>query len=102
MSWVRSDSWLTYVALDAPSEAVTYDLSITPDGVMSLSHFGDSPTSRHASANALPGWLPRLPLGAPEALLLLAFALVIAGGWYTLARRGRRPGATGATGAITD
>ena len=102
MSWVRSDSWLTYVALDAPSEAVTYDLSITPDGVMSLSHFGDSPTSRHASANALPGWLPRLPLGAPEAPLLLAFALVIAGGWYTLARRGRRPGATGATGAITD
>jgi hypothetical protein len=96
MSWVRSGSWLTYVALDAPSESVTYDLSVTPDGVMSLSHFGDSPNASRASANALPGWLPRLPLGAPEALLLLAFALALAGSWYALARRGRRLSAPGA------
>lgn len=90
MSWVRADSWLTYVALDAPAEAVTYDLSVTPDGVMSLTHFGDSATAKAQSANALPGWLPRLPLGAPETLLLLLVALALGGVVYLRVQRDRR------------
>ena len=90
MSWVRSDSWLTYVALDAPAETVTYDLSVTPDGIMSLTHFGVAPTARTQSASALPGWLPRLPIGAPEVLLLLLLAAALGGAGYVLVQRGRR------------
>src|SRR6266571_1290049 len=43
MSWVRSDSWLTYLSLDAPDTAVTYDLGITPAGVIRLAPFGTPP-----------------------------------------------------------
>lgn len=90
MSWVRADSWLTYVALDAPAEAVTYDLSVTPDGVMSLTHFGDSPSAKAQSASALPSWLPRLPLGAPETLLLLLVAAAVIGVVYLRVQRDQR------------
>ncbi len=47
---------------------------------MSLAHFGDSPRAKAQSASALPSWLPRLPLGAPETLLLLLFAAAGVGG----------------------
>ena len=90
MNWVRADSWLTYVALDAPAAAVTYDLSVTPDGVMSLTHFGDSPNAKAQSASALPGWLPRLPLGAPETLLLLLVVVALGGAVYLRIQRDRR------------
>jgi len=84
MSWVRPDGWLTYLTLDAPADTVTYDLSVTPDGVMRLTHFGTSPTASVESANAIPSWLPRLPLGAPQVILALGLALVIVGvcAWF--------------------
>ncbi len=90
MSWVRSDGWLTYLALDAPSAAVTYDLSVTPDGIMRLDSFGASTTSARDSASALPGWLPRLPFGAPELLLPLGVALLLCGLWVAFGWRERR------------
>lgn len=90
MGWVRSDGWLTYLTLDAPAAAVTYDLSVTPDGVMRLTHFGVSPTDNAESANALPSWLPRLPLGAPEILLPLGLILLLVGAFAALAQYDRR------------
>jgi hypothetical protein len=86
MSWVRSDGWLTYLALDAPSAVVTYDLNVTPDGIMQPMRFGASPTASKGAA--LPGWLPRLPLGAPQLLLPLGLALLLCGA--VLIWRGRR------------
>lgn len=84
MGWVRSSGWLTYLSLDAPAEAVTYDLSVTPDGIVRLSHFGASPVARVQSA--IPGWLPRLPLGAPEVAVVVFLAsllvAVIALRWF--------------------
>ncbi len=29
MNWVQSDSWLTYLTLDTPSEQVTYDMGMS-------------------------------------------------------------------------
>ena len=90
MGWVRPDGWLTYLTLDAPAAAVTYDLSVTPDGIMRLTHFGSSPTASLDSADALPAWLPRLPLGAPEVLLALGLALLLLGGFAALVWHDRR------------
>src|SRR5260370_1383647 len=40
MSWVRQDSWLSYLSLDAPNTAVTYDLGISSSGVIRIAPFG--------------------------------------------------------------
>jgi hypothetical protein len=90
MSWVRPDGWLTYLSLDAPAEKVTYDLSVSPDGVMRLTHFGSSPTAPVDSVNAVPSWAPRLPLGAPEMALPLLVGLLLAAGFAALLVRARR------------
>lgn len=91
MSWVRSDGWLTYLSLDAPAEKVTYDLSVSTDGVMRLLPFGTAPMTAVDSVNAVPAWLPRLPLGAPETALTLAIILALAGGftWAIVSARRR-------------
>ncbi|HEU0027227.1 MAG TPA: DUF2330 domain-containing protein [Ktedonobacterales bacterium] len=89
MGWVRPDGWLTYLTLDAPAEKVTYDLSVTPDGDMRLTRFGSSPASVN-SASALPSWLPRLPLGAPQVLGWLGLALLLGGSFAAFIWRDRR------------
>jgi hypothetical protein len=78
MGWVRKDSWLTYLTLDAPDTKVTYDMSITPMGVIKVAPFGTKPMAivdgtptRAAAPN-----LPTAPLGTPLALLAIA---VVAG-----------------------
>src|SRR4030081_2220703 len=43
MGWVRKDSWLTYLTLNAPDDKVTYDLSVTPMGVVKVAPFGTKP-----------------------------------------------------------
>src|SRR5258708_2484765 len=43
MSWVRRDSWLTYLTLNAPDDKVTYDMSVTPMGVVRVAPFGTKP-----------------------------------------------------------
>ena len=88
MGWVRPDGWLTYLTLDAPAATVTYDLSVTPDGIMRLTHFGVSPTAN--AANALPGWLPRLPPGALSLPLPLGVAMLLLGALAVLAWRAQR------------
>jgi hypothetical protein len=74
MGWVRPDGWLTYLSLDAPDSKVTYDMSVTPMGVVKVAPFGTRPmaivdgsASRAAAAN-----LPTAPMGTGLSLLLLA------------------------------
>jgi hypothetical protein len=61
---------------------------------MSLTHFGVAPNGKAQTASALPGWLPRLPIGAPEALVLLLLAAALGGAGYLLVQRGRRVSAS--------
>jgi hypothetical protein len=87
MGWVRPDGWLTYAALDAPNESVSYDLSISTDGVFHLASFGTAPMAivDRAGAGGLPGWLPRLPMGTPQTLLDVLIVLVGIGLYVGLA-----------------
>ena len=79
MSWVRPDSWLTYLSLDTPSTTVTYDMGITSTGIIRLAHFGTSPmaVADGQSTHELPAWLPTLPMGTPQVTQTLALLLVI-------------------------
>jgi hypothetical protein len=74
MGWVRPDGWLTYMSLDSPDDKVTYDLSVTPMGVVKVAPFGTRPmaivdgsASRSSAAN-----LPTAPMGTGLSLLILA------------------------------
>lgn len=93
MGWVWSDSWMTYLTLDAPSQAVTYDLGVNSSGVIRLAPFGTSPMAvvDSQAAHDLPGWLPRLPLGTPQFLLemLIGVSIVAAIVALVIARRRR-------------
>ena len=89
MGWVRPDGWLTYLSLDAPDSKVTYDLSMTPMGVVKIAPFGTNPMAivdgtmgRPAAAS-----LPTAPMGTGLALLLCG--LVLGTGFLLL--RPRRP-----------
>jgi hypothetical protein len=78
MGWVRSDGWLTELSLDAPAEQVTYDLGITDRGVIRLAPFGTAPMSIGGS-DSTPTWLPRLPIGTPQVVVIvLLIATLIA------------------------
>lgn len=93
MSWVRPDGWLTYLSLDAPSEQVTYDLSVTPDGMLRTHPYGASPLASVDSAQAIPTWVPRFPIGTPQValtvfLLAMLGALIVA---FTHLKRYSRP-----------
>jgi hypothetical protein len=79
MSWVRSDSWLTYLSLDAPDTAVTYDMGISSTGVIRLAPFGTPPMAvvDGQRSHDLPAWLPNLPVGTPQTAQTLALVLGI-------------------------
>ena len=74
MSWVRRDSWLTYLSLNAPDEQVTYDMSITPIGVVKVAPFGTKPMAivDGSSSATKAASVPTAPLGTPTVLLILA------------------------------
>ncbi|HYT34393.1 MAG TPA: hypothetical protein VEL69_05110, partial [Ktedonobacteraceae bacterium] len=79
MSWVRSDSWLTYLSLDTPASAVNYDMGISSSGVIRLAPFGTAPMAvvDGQRSHELPVWLPTLPIGTPQNAQTLAFLLGI-------------------------
>ncbi len=91
MGWVRPESWLTYLTLNAPEPTVTYDLGVSSSGVIRLAPYGTPPMAvvDGQVSHDLPGWLPRLPLGAPQVLLMIV-ALVAAMSGVFLLVRGRR------------
>ena len=88
MSWVRSDSWLTYLSLDAPDAAVTYDMGISPTGVIRLAPFGTPPMAvvDAQRSRELPRWVPGLPMGTPQVLLWVVILLGSVGVLFLLAR----------------
>lgn len=92
MGWVRSASWLTYLSLDAPEPTVTYDLGVSPSGVIRLAPYGTPPMSvvDGQLSNEPPTWLPQLPLGAPQVLLTLVILLSIGVGLFLIVRGKRR------------
>ena len=93
MGWVRPDGWLTYLQLDAPDTAVTYDLGVTSAGVLHVAPFGSKPDAVVDGPNVhdLPSWLPRLPIGTPEALLAALLLLAFTIGLVVFARRALYP-----------
>jgi hypothetical protein len=82
MGWVRRDSWLTYMSLSAPAQTVTYDLGISPAGVVMTAPFGTPPmqvVDGRPAAQRAPYGGPTLPVGTPwVALIILWLAAVSA------------------------
>src|SRR5712692_3551963 len=89
MGWVRPDSWLTYLTLNAPEPKVTYDLGVSSTGVIRLSPYGTPPMAvvDGQVSHDFPGWLPRLPLNTPQVLLTVVILLSIGGGLFLIVRR---------------
>jgi hypothetical protein len=77
MSWVRRDSWLTYLSLDAPDSKVTYDMSVTPMGVVKVAPFGTKPMAIVDSnvPGAGPVDAPTAPMGTATTLLVIAIVV---------------------------
>ena len=92
MGWVRPDGWLTYLTLNAPEPSVTYDLGVSSQGVIQLAPYGTPPMAvvNGQASHDLPGWLPRLPLGAPQMILIIFIPLCIASGLFLIVRSRRR------------
>src|SRR5712692_1392800 len=92
MGWVRPDGWLTYLTLNAPEPTVTYDLGVSSQGVVRLASYGTPPMAvvDGQVSHDLPGWLPRLPLGAPQMMLIIFIPLCIASGLFLIVRGRRR------------
>lgn len=80
MGWVRRDSWLTYMTLNAPDAKVTYDMSVTPMGVVKIAPFGTKPMAIVDGNARAPRALdvPTAPMGTPFALLMLAIVIAAA------------------------
>jgi hypothetical protein len=82
MAWVRPNTWLTYLTLDAPDDQVTYDMSVTPMGVVKVAPFGTKPMAIVDGTATAPAALdlPTAPMDAP--LTLLALAVVLGAGLW--------------------
>ncbi len=92
MGWVWRNSYMTYLTLDAPSNAVSYDMGVSSTGVIKLAHFGTAPMAviDGPVASNLPGWIPLLPIGTPGFLLDLLMVASIAVGIVLIVRGKRR------------
>jgi hypothetical protein len=84
MSWVRSDGWLSYLTLDAAPQNVTYDLSVTPMGVIKVAPFGTAPMTIVDGPAGRAVNLPTAPIGTPFVLLIL---VLVAEGAFLIWRR---------------
>jgi hypothetical protein len=87
MGWVRRDSWLTYLTLNAPDSKVTYDMSVTPMGVVKVAPFGTKPMAivdgNAVADRALDA--PTAPMGT--AMMLLILGIVIGAALWILKPR---------------
>jgi len=77
MGWVRRDSWLTYLSLNAPDSKVTYDMSVTPMGVVKVAPFGTKPMAivDGTAAATQPLDAPTAPMGTATTLLVLGLVI---------------------------
>src|SRR5258708_7389986 len=71
MGWVRSDSWVTYLNLNAPEPTVTYDLGVSSAVIIRLTPYGTPPRPflDGQESHKPPACVPRLPLNTPLSLL---------------------------------
>jgi hypothetical protein len=90
MGWVWQNSWVTYLNLDAPDTTVTYDLGISPNGVIRLAHFGTAPMTDSLATHELPSWLPQMPIGTPQVLLGVVLVFALGSGLFWIFRARRR------------
>jgi hypothetical protein len=74
MGWVRPNSYLTYLTLDAPEPKVTYDMGVSATGVIRIAPYGTEPMAVVDGVTSRE-WPLRLPLGAPQVALTLAILL---------------------------
>ncbi len=97
--WVPRNAWLTYLTLDSTEPQVTYDMGISSNGVIRLAPFGTRPdlVAEAPQARNLPGWLPQLPIGTPQALLTIALVLAFAAAIGYAVWRHTRSGASSET-----
>jgi len=88
MSWIQPGGWLTYLSLDAPDTAVTYDLGITPAGIIRLAPFGTPPMAvgGGSGSHELAATVPYLPIGTPQVALAVVVVLIIGGGLFLIFR----------------
>jgi hypothetical protein len=88
MGWVRRDSWLTYLTLNAPDDKVTYDMSVTPMGIVKVAPFGTKPMAivDGTSRTNRPLDAPTAPMGTATTLLVLGI-LIGAALWIFRPRR---------------
>ncbi|HEV2580320.1 MAG TPA: DUF2330 domain-containing protein [Ktedonobacteraceae bacterium] len=92
MGWVWPNSWLTYLTLNAPSEAVTYDMGVASSGVIRLAPFGTPPMAvvDSQASHSLPSWVPEMPLGTPQFLIGTIIVLTILASSVMFLRHRRR------------
>jgi hypothetical protein len=70
MGWMKPGGWLTYISLTAPASTVTYDMGISPSGVIHLAPYGTNPmmvTDGRHDLGAAP--IAGHQAGSPEPLL---------------------------------
>lgn len=84
MGWVRQDSWLTYLTLDAEDAQVTYDLGVTNSGVITLAPYGTAPKEVGDTAKSFASSLPHLPIGTPTVAITVLLVLVLGFGLFKL------------------
>jgi len=92
MAWVRPDSWLTYLQLNAPATTVEYDLGLADNNVIHLAAYGTAPArvpdGHHDLAAVVPGSAPQsLPPGVGTAAVQVAGLLLLLGAVIFLSRR---------------
>src|SRR5207237_2376959 len=74
VSWVRRDSGLSYLSRDAPDSKVTYDMSVTPMGVVKVAPFGTRPMAivDGTAPSERAADVPTAPMGTATTLLVIA------------------------------
>ena len=95
MSWVRPNSWLTYIQLTAPASTVEYDLGLADNNVIHLAAYGTRPSSvpdgRHDLGTVVvpDGPVSSAPLAPGVGTLALETlaVLMLLGGILYIARR---------------
>lgn len=90
MGWVRPDGWLTYLSLDAPYDKVTYDLTLTARGVITIMPYGHALQNVDSASHRFTSWLPRLPMGTPGVVVAVLLTLLVVGGLVWILRDSRR------------
>jgi len=92
MGWIWQHAWFTELSLFAPAAQVTYDIGISPSGVIHSAPFGTPPKTLidHGLAQELPGWIPALPADSFWLVITGLLVLWLGATAFVFVRRKRR------------